>query len=100
MLYPSTTYEVDRSTTTAEVGGTASERFYSRFGSPTVGDFEDAVAALEGAEAALAIASGMAAVTGVILGLCSTGDHVVAQRQLFSVTRRCSPPTAPASAST
>ena len=60
--------------------------YYSRFGSPTVQEFEQAVATLEGAEAALASASGMAALTGVIFGLCSTGDHIVAQRQLFSVT--------------
>ena len=46
------------------------------------------------------VRSGMAAVTGVVLGLCSTGDHVVAQRQLFSVTSALFTPTAPASAST
>ena len=40
---------------------------------PPCGDFEDAVADLEGAEAALASASGMAAITSVIFGLCSTG---------------------------
>ena len=49
-------------------------------------EFEQAVADLEGAEAALASASGMAAITAVVLGLCSAGDHVVAQRQVFSVT--------------
>jgi cystathionine beta-lyase/cystathionine gamma-synthase len=60
--------------------------YYSRFGSPTVRDFEDAVAELEGAEAGLAFASGMAAVTATVLGLCSAGDHVVVTRQLFSVS--------------
>jgi len=60
--------------------------YYSRFGSPTARDFEEAVAALEGAETALAFASGMAAVTTTVLGLCSTGDHVVAQRHTFSAT--------------
>jgi len=58
--------------------------FYSRYGNPTVNAFEDAVAALEGAEAAQAFGSGMGAVTSTVLALCSTGDHVVAQRQLFS----------------
>lgn len=86
VLYPSTTYEVPTVDDHRREVGHRSERFYSRFGSPTVGDFEDAVADLEGAEAALASASGMAAITGVVLGLCSSGDHVVAQRQLFSVT--------------
>src|SRR5687767_10011805 len=76
VLYPSTTYEVD---TVAEhaamVGATRSTKLYSRFGSPTVRDFEDAVAELEGAEAALASASGMGSVTAVLMGLCSSGDH-------------------------
>ena len=64
-----------------------SDRFYTRYGNPTVADFEAAVAALEGAEAARAFASGMGAMTGVVLGLCSAGDHIVAQRQLYAATQ-------------
>lgn len=64
-----------------------SDRFYTRYGNPTVGAFEDAVADLEGAEAARAFSSGMGAVSAVVLGLCSTGDHIVAQRQLYSATQ-------------
>jgi cystathionine beta-lyase/cystathionine gamma-synthase len=60
--------------------------FYSRYGNPSVNAFEDAVAELEGAEAAQAFGSGMGAVASTVLALCSTGDHVVAQRQLFSST--------------
>lgn len=63
------------------------DRFYSRYGNPTVRDFEQAIAALEGAEAARAYSSGMGAVSGVILGLCSSGDHIVAQRQLYAGTQ-------------
>jgi cystathionine beta-lyase/cystathionine gamma-synthase len=63
------------------------ERFYSRYGNPTVNGFEDAIAELEGAEAARAFASGMGAVTAVVLGLCSSGDHIVAQRQLYAGTQ-------------
>jgi len=63
------------------------ERFYSRYGNPTVRGFEEAVAALEGAEAARAFASGMGAISAVVFGLCSTGDHIVAQRQLYSATQ-------------
>jgi cystathionine beta-lyase/cystathionine gamma-synthase len=48
--------------------------------------FEEAVADLEGAEAALAFGSGMGAIASVVLGLCSAGDHVVAQRQIYSGT--------------
>ncbi len=61
-------------------------RFYSRYGNPTVRAFEEAVATLEGAEAAQAFASGMGAVSTVVLALCSQGSHVVAQRQVFSST--------------
>jgi cystathionine beta-lyase/cystathionine gamma-synthase len=63
---------------------TSASRFYSRFGNPTVADFEEAVAELEGAEAARAFASGMGAVTAAVLGICSTGDHIVTQKQLYA----------------
>jgi cystathionine beta-lyase/cystathionine gamma-synthase len=63
------------------------ERFYSRYSNPSVKAFEDAVAALEGAEAALAFASGMGALASVVFALCSPGDHIVAQRQLYSGTQ-------------
>jgi cystathionine beta-lyase/cystathionine gamma-synthase len=87
VLFPSTTYEVSAVEDHLEMASTPrATHYYSRFGSPTARDFEDAVAALEGAEAALAFASGMAAVTTTVLGLCSTGDHVVAQRHTFSAT--------------
>lgn len=87
VLFPSTTYTVSTVAEHAAMIGTARPtKLYSRFGSPTVRELEDAVAGLEGAEAALASSSGMGSVTAVILGLCSTGDHVVATRQIFSVT--------------
>ncbi|MBK6856597.1 MAG: PLP-dependent transferase [Microthrixaceae bacterium] len=63
------------------------DRFYGRYGNPTVSGFEELVANLEGAEAARAFASGMGAVSGVVLGLCSAGDHIVAQRQLYAATQ-------------
>lgn len=87
VLFPSTTYTVDTLAEQAEMVSVARpQKLYSRFGSPTVRELEDAVAALEGAEAALASASGMGTVTTVLLGLCSKGDHIVATRQIFSVT--------------
>jgi cystathionine beta-lyase/cystathionine gamma-synthase len=72
----------------AQATAVGHDRFYSRYGNPTVRDFEDAIAALEGAEAARAFASGSGAVSAVMLGLCSTGDHVVAQRQLYGGTQQ------------
>lgn len=67
-----------------EVGAT---EFYSRYGNPSVRAFEDAVAELEGAEAARAFASGMGAVSAIVLGLCSQGDHIVTQHQLYAGTQ-------------
>lgn len=56
---------------------------YSRFGNPTVSMFQDRLAALEGAEACLATATGMSAVFYALLALLKAGDRIVAARQLF-----------------
>jgi cystathionine beta-lyase/cystathionine gamma-synthase len=60
--------------------------FYSRYANPTVRAFEDAIAELEGAEASLAFGSGMGAVASTVFALCSSGSHVVAQRQSYGGT--------------
>ena len=89
VLWPSTTYfnrSVDEQFALAR--SVHPGKFYSRNGSPTVLEFEDAVAALEGAEAALAFGSGMGAIASVVLTFCGTGDHVVAQSRTFSVTNQ------------
>ena len=59
---------------------------YARYSNPSVRDFERAISELEGAEDALAFGSGMGAITSIILALCSTGDHIVAQSQLYGGT--------------
>ncbi|MEO5336209.1 MAG: O-succinylhomoserine sulfhydrylase [Magnetospirillum sp. WYHS-4] len=56
---------------------------YSRFANPTVGIFEERLAALEGAEICFATASGMAAVFAGLMGMLRQGDRVVASRALF-----------------
>jgi O-succinylhomoserine sulfhydrylase len=56
---------------------------YSRFTNPTVKMFQDRLAALEGAEACVATATGMAAVATLALGLLKSGDHLVAARGVF-----------------
>ncbi|MGR3724123.1 O-succinylhomoserine sulfhydrylase [Abyssibius alkaniclasticus] len=61
----------------------ADEFIYARYGNPTVAMFEDRIAALEGAEAAFATASGMAAVNGALFSLLKAGDHMVSARALF-----------------
>ena len=60
---------------------------YSRFGNPTVGMFEDRIAALEGMPAARATATGMAAVTATMLCHLRAGDHVVSAKALFGSCR-------------
>ena len=61
-------------------------KFYSRYANPTVEAFEHAIAELEHTQAALAFASGMGAVSSVVLALCSKGDHIVAQRNCYAGT--------------
>ena len=60
---------------------------YSRFSNPTVTMFEQRMCALEGAEAARATATGMAAVNTALMGQVRAGDHVVASKQLFGSCR-------------
>jgi len=60
---------------------------YSRFSNPTVAMFEQRMIDLEGAQAARATATGMAAVTTAILAPLKTGDHVVAAKALFGSCR-------------
>ncbi len=60
---------------------------YSRFSNPTVAMFEARMAAFEGAEAARATATGMAAVTVALMGQLKAGDHIVAAKALFGSCR-------------
>ncbi|MDC7784948.1 O-succinylhomoserine sulfhydrylase [Rhodoplanes sp. TEM] len=60
---------------------------YTRYGNPTISMFEDRLAMLEGAEACRAVATGMAAVNGALMGLVKAGDHVVAPRAMFGSCR-------------
>ena len=60
---------------------------YSRFTNPTVRTFEQRLASLEGGEACVATASGMAAILATCLGLLQSGDHVISSRSIFGATR-------------
>ncbi|KLK94574.1 O-succinylhomoserine sulfhydrylase [Microvirga vignae] len=60
---------------------------YARFSNPTVSMFEQRIASFEGAEAARATATGMAAVTAALMGLLQAGDHIVSARALFGSCR-------------
>ena len=59
---------------------------YSRFSNPTVAAFQERLAALEGAEACVATASGMAAILSCVMGLMKGGDHLVSSSSVFGAT--------------
>lgn len=59
---------------------------YSRFTNPTVSMFQDRLAALEGGEACMATASGMAAIMSVVMSTLQAGDHLVSSQALFGST--------------
>jgi cysteine-S-conjugate beta-lyase len=62
--------------------------YYGRSGTPTTFALEDAVAALDGGYRAIAVASGVAAVTTAILAFVKTGDHVLMVDSVYGPTRR------------
>ena len=70
----------------ARFSGDSPGNVYSRYTNPTVRMFEQRLAALEGAEAAVATASGMSAILSTCMALLKAGDHVVCSRDVFGTT--------------
>ncbi|WP_447590825.1 O-succinylhomoserine sulfhydrylase [Aquipseudomonas campi] len=70
----------------ARFAGEQPGNVYSRYTNPTVRAFEERIAALEGAEQAVATASGMAAILAIVMSQCSAGDHVLVSRSVFGST--------------
>jgi O-succinylhomoserine sulfhydrylase len=70
----------------ARFAGEVPGNVYSRYTNPTVRSFEERMAALEGAEQAVAFATGMAAISALVFGLCSAGDHVLVSQSVFGST--------------
>jgi O-succinylhomoserine sulfhydrylase len=66
--------------------GAQAGNVYSRYTNPTVRMFEQRIAALEGAEAAVATSSGMAAILSTCIALLKAGDHVICSRSVFGTT--------------
>ncbi len=85
-IYQTSTFQVTDSDEQLRV--TATDRFYTRYGNPTHTAVESALAELEGTEAALLFASGMNAITTSILALVKSGDHIVAQRDIYGGTTK------------
>lgn len=80
-IYQTSTFEVTDNEEQQRV--TSTDRYYTRWGNPTNTVAEEAVAAIEGTEAARTFASGMGAITTTILALLKAGDHIVAQRDVY-----------------
>lgn len=86
--YPFTDLDGATASLDALVSGdkAAPNPIYARLHNPTVARFEEALADLEGAEASVAFASGMAALTAVLLAVRADGGHVVATRPIYGTT--------------
>src|SRR5580704_9931480 len=80
-IYQTSTFEVTDNDEQQRV--TATDRYYTRWGNPTITVAEQTVAELEGTDAARTFASGMGAITTTVLALLKTGDHIVAQRDIY-----------------
>ncbi len=80
-IYQTSTFEVVDNEEQLRV--TPTDHFYTRYGNPTNTVAEKTIAALEGMDAALTFASGMGAITTTIMALLKSGDHVVAQRDIY-----------------
>ncbi len=70
----------------ARFSGEREGNVYSRYTNPSVRTFEQRIAALEGAEQAVATASGMAAILSTCMALLQAGDHLVCSRSVFGTT--------------
>ncbi len=80
-IYQTSTFEVTDNDEQLRV--TPTDMFYTRYGNPTNTVVELRIAELERADAALLFASGMSAITTSILALVKSGDHIVAQRDIY-----------------
>jgi cystathionine gamma-synthase len=80
-IYQTSTFEVTDNEEQVRVRNT--DHHYTRYGNPTNTVAEKTIAELEGMDAALTFASGMGAVTTTMMALLKSGDHVVAQRDIY-----------------
>lgn len=80
-IFQTSTFEVTDNDEQERVTGT--DRYYTRWGNPTVTLAEETLAELEGTEVARVFASGMGAITSTVLALLKAGDHIVAQRDIY-----------------
>jgi methionine-gamma-lyase len=95
-IYQSSTFAFKNAREGAKIFSGEKEGYvYTRLGNPTQSALETEVAFLEGGEAALAFASGMAAISSVIFALCKAGMNVVASNTLYGGTHQLFKETLP-----
>ena len=80
-IYQTSTFEVTDNKEQQRV--TTTDRYYTRWGNPTITVAEQTIAELEGTEAARTFASGMGAITSTVLAFLKAGDHIVSQRDVY-----------------
>jgi len=88
-IHPSATFRAADAADFAQMASRPRHpRYYTRYGNPTLERVAQLVAALEGGEAGLVTASGMGAISAVLIGLLKAGDHVVGQTNHYMGTTR------------
>jgi cystathionine beta-lyase/cystathionine gamma-synthase len=87
-IWQTTSFVADSPEGYAEIAAsTHPSEFYTRYGNPTHERVEQTLAMLEGGEAALVTGSGMGAITLAVMSLIKSGDHVIAQSDLYAGAR-------------
>ncbi|MDF1515518.1 MAG: aminotransferase class I/II-fold pyridoxal phosphate-dependent enzyme [Anaerolineae bacterium] len=85
-LHMANTYLFKNANEAAQAFETEDQPIYTRWGNPTIAVMESKIAALESAEAAIATASGMAAVSAALFSTLKAGDHIIASSGIYSGT--------------
>src|ERR1700691_4307453 len=85
-IFQTSTFEVTDND--EQLRATHTDHFYTRYGNPTNTVAEQTIAQLEGVDAALTFASGMGAITTTLMALLKSGDHIVAQRDIYGGTNK------------
>ena len=86
-IYQSATFVFDSTEQGGRIFSGDEEGFlYTRVGNPTINQLEERLALLEGAEAALATASGMGAISAAIWSIIKSGDHIITSQTIYGCT--------------
>jgi cystathionine gamma-synthase len=80
-IYQTSTFEVTDNEEQQRV--TTTDRYYTRWGNPTITLAEQTIAELEGTDAARTFASGMGAITSTVMAFLKAGDHIVSQQEVY-----------------